>query len=286
MRTVPIWAAALALLVAGCGGAAGSNGKTSVVAAFYPLAFAAEQVGGSKVDVANLTPPGAEPHDVELTPQEVGKLQTADVVLYLSHGFQPAVEQAVGGARGRRVDVLQGLDLRRGVGDESGKTDPHVWLDPLLYARVVRRIGSELGRTSRAEALARRVLALDGEYRRGLAHCARRDFVTSHAAFGYLGAHYHLHQIAITGIDPESEPTPQHLQALIDLVRREHVHVVFFERLVSPRLADTVARDAGARTAVLDPIEGLTPSEQDKGYTYFTLMGRNLRELRSALSCR
>jgi zinc transport system substrate-binding protein len=76
------------------------------------------------------------------------------------------------------------------------------------------------------------------------------------------------------------------VQALIDLVRREHVKVVFFERLVSPRLADTVARDAGARTAVLDPIEGLTPSEQDKGYTYFTLMRRNLHELRSALSCR
>jgi zinc transport system substrate-binding protein len=286
MRTVPIWTAALALLVAGCGAASGSNGKTSVVAAFYPLAFAAEQVGGSKVDVANLTPPGAEPHDVELTPQEVGKLQTADVVLYLSHGFQPAVEQAVGGASGRRVDVLQGLDLRRGVGDESGKSDPHVWLDPVLYARVVRRIGSVLGRPRRAAALARRVLALDGEYRRGLADCARTDFVTSHAAFGYLAARYHLHQVAITGIDPESEPDPRRVQALIDLVRREHVHVVFFERLVSPRLADTVARDAGARTAVLDPIEGLTPSEQDKGYTYFTLMRRNLRELRSALSCR
>src|SRR5689334_17915886 len=136
MRTVPIWATAVALLVAGCGSAAGANGKTSVVAAFYPLAFAAEQIGGSRVDVTNLTPPGAEPHDVELTPQEVGRIQTADVVLYLSHDFQPAVEQAVGDATGKRVDALAGIGL------PSGSADPHVWLDPVLFAHVVKRIGA------------------------------------------------------------------------------------------------------------------------------------------------
>jgi len=286
MRTVPIWAAAVALLVAGCGSAASSNDKTSVVAAFYPLAYAAEQIGGSRVDVTNLTPAGAEPHDVELTPQEVGRIQTADVVLYLSHDFQPAVEEAVGEAKGARVDALEGIGLRKGVGDEAGKTDPHVWLDPVLYARVVKKIGAALGRPQRAASLARHVLTLDRAYRAGLADCRRNDFVTSHAAFGYLAARYHLHQVPITGIDPESEPSPQHLQSLIELVRREHVKTVFFERLVSPRLAETVARDAGAKTAVLDPIEGLTPSEQAKGFTYFTLMRQNLRELRTTLGCR
>jgi zinc transport system substrate-binding protein len=130
------------------------------------------------------------------------------------------------------------------------------------------------------------VLALDREYRTGLAHCARREFVTSHAAFGYLAARYHLRQIPITGIDPESEPSPQRLQSLIALVRREHVSTVFFERLVSPRLAETVARDAGAKAAVLDPIEGLTPSEEAHSDTYFTLMRRNLQQLRGALACR
>lgn len=286
MRTVPIWAAVVALLVAGCGAAAGSKGKTSVVAAFYPLAYAAEQIGGSSVDVTNLTPPGAEPHDIELTPQQVGRIQSADVVLYLSHGFQPAVEQAVGGAGGTRLDALQGIGLRQGAGDEAGKTDPHVWLDPVLYARVVKKIGAALGRPRRAATLAGRVLALDGAYRSGLADCKRRDFVTSHAAFGYLAARYHLRQVPITGIDPESEPSPQHLQSLIELVRRERVRTVFFERLVSPRLAETVARDAGVETAVLDPIEGLTQTERGKGVTYFTLMRQNLRELRTALGCR
>ena len=286
MRIVPVCIAAVALIVAGCGAASGAKGRTTVVAAFYPLAYAAEQAGGAKVDVRNLTPPGAEPHDIELTPRDVGRLQQADVVLYLSHGFQPAVEQAVASARGKRVDVLAGLGLRRGVGDEAGKSDPHVWLDPVLYARIIRRIGAVLGHPARAAGLARRVLALDAEYRRGLAHCARRDFVTSHAAFGYLAARYGLHQIPITGIDPESEPSPQRLRRLIALVRREHVTTVFFERLVSPRLAETVARDAGAKVAVLDPIEGLTPAEQSDGDTYLTLMRRNLQELRSALGCR
>jgi zinc transport system substrate-binding protein len=286
MRKIPVYLILCVLVVAGCGTAPGAKGKTSVVAAFYPLAFAAEQIGGSKVDVNNLTPPGAEPHDIELTPGDVGRLQQADVVLYLSHGFQPTVEEAVRGARGKRVDILAGLGLRKGVGDEAGKTDPHVWLDPVLFARVVRRIGAVLGEPARARALARRVLALDGEYRRGLAHCARRDFVTSHAAFGYLAARYHLRQVPITGIDPESEPSPQHLRNLIELVRRQHVTTVFFERLVSPRLAETVARDAGAKAAVLDPIEGLTPFEQSHGATYLTLMRQNLYELRKALSCR
>ena len=277
MRTVPIWAA-LVLLAAGCGGASGAGGKTSVVAGFYPLAFAAEQVGGRKVDVTNLTPAGAEPHDIELGPKDVGRIQSADVVLYLSHGFQPAVEQAAGGAHGTTVDALAGIPLRPG--------DPHVWLDPVLYARIVRKVGAALHERMRAAALSRRVLALDRAYRAGLARCARRDVVTTHAAFGYLAARYGLKQVPITGVDPESEPSPQHLQSLIELVRREHVKTVFFERLVSPRLAETVARDAGAATAVLDPIEGLTPSEQDRGATYLTLMRRNLRELRSALGCR
>jgi zinc transport system substrate-binding protein len=280
MRTVPIWAAVVALLAAGCGSAAGSNGRTSVVAAFYPLAFAAEQIGGPRVDVTNLTPPGAEPHDVELTPQEVGRLQTADVVLYVSHDFQPAVEQAVGDATGKRVDALEGLGLHGGTGD------PHVWLDPVLFARVVERIGGALRAPGRAAALARRVRALDRAYRTGLAHCRSRKFVSSHAAFGYLAARYHLRQLTITGIDPSYDPSPRHLQSLIELVRREHVSTVFFEPLFSPRLAETVAHDAGAKAAVLDPIEGLTPSEQNRGFTYFSLMRQNLRALRAALGCR
>ena len=266
-----------AVLGTGCGSGTSAGGnRQTVVAAFYPLAYAAELVGDGSVRVENLTPSGAEPHDLELTPRSVAEIQQADVVLYLSHGFQPAVSDAVRGAKGRLVDVLAGLPLSSAHGREQGLTaDPHVWLDPLLYARIAR-----------TAALIARLRALDREYRNGLAHCARHEIVTSHAAFGYLAQRYGLRQVAITGLTPESEPTARQLGQVIGLVRRTLATTVFFETLVSPRLADTVAREVGARTAVLDPIEGLTPSEQSRGDTYFTVMRRNLAALRKALSCR
>ena len=270
-----VLASAAGFLLAGCGGAGGGR---QVIAAFYPLAFAAQTIGGPSLHVRNLTPAGAEPHDIELTPRDVADVQRASVVLYLSHGFQPALEHAVRDASGKRVDVLRGLPVRAG--------DPHVWLDPVLYARIVRRIGDALGRPRAAGALAGRVLALDRTYRAGLAHCARHQFLTTHAAFGYLAARYGLKQTAITGLDPESEPTAQKLASLARLVRRDHIRTVFFERLVSPKLAQTVAREAGVGTAVLDPIEGLTPSEASHGATYLTLMRQNLAALRRELGCR
>jgi zinc transport system substrate-binding protein len=282
MRIVPVSLAAVALVAAGCAGPGATKGQRTVVAAFYPLAFAAAAIGGSKVHVEDLTPPGAEPHDVELSPRAVGRLQHADLVLYLSHRFQPAVEDAAKGAQGTRLDALVGLHLREG----PEGTDPHVWLDPILFGRIARRIGAALGRPARAAAFNSRLRKLDREYRAGLRDCARREFVTSHAAFGYLAARYHLRQIPITGIDPEAEPTPKRLRDLVELVRREGVTTVFFERLVSPRLADTVAREAGAMAEVLDPIEGLTSSEEHRGDDYFTLMRRNLTQLRAALGCR
>ena len=276
----------ISALACACGSAHdASSARRSVVTAFYPLAYAAEVIGGPSVSVENLTPPGAEPHDIELTPQQIGHLEQAQLVLYLSHGFQPAVEQAIGAASGKKLDALAGLSLHAGVGDEAGKTDPHVWLDPLLFARIVTRIGAALSQPRRAAALAARVRRLDTEYRRGLAHCRRQEFVTIHAAFGYLAARYGLHQIAITGVDPESEPSPRKLADLVRLVRREKIKTVFFERLVSPKLSETVARAAGAHTAVLDPIEGLTPSESRRGDTYLTIMRQNLQALRVALGC-
>jgi zinc transport system substrate-binding protein len=274
---------ALAGVVAGC---RASGNRSQVVAAFYPLAFAAQAVGGPGLEVRNLTPSGAEPHDIELTPRDVAAVQRARLVLYLSHGFQPALEEAVRGAKGRRVDVLQGLTLRAGTGEEAGKSDPHVWLDPILFARIVRQVGDALGRPRAADALVARLTALDAAYRNGLRDCAHRTFVTSHAAFGYLAARYDLHQVAITGLDPEAEPTARRLASLAQLVRRSGTGTVFFERLVSPKLAETVAREAGARTAVLDPIEGLTPSESRSGATYLSLMRQNLAALRSTLRCR
>jgi zinc transport system substrate-binding protein len=274
----------VAAVLAGCGSTAGC--KNTVVTAFYPLAFAAQRMSPS-ARVENLTPPGAEPHDLELTPQAVARIEKAAVVVYLSHGFQPAVSDAVKSAGGRTVDILLGLRLHAGTGQEAGLTaDPHVWLDPVLFEQIARRVAAALPRPVHTARLIADLRALDRDYKRGLAHCERRDIVTSHAAFGYLAQRYGLRQVPITGLTPESEPTPKQLAHVIKLVRQTHATTVFFERLVSPRLADTVAREVGAHTAVLDPIEGLTPSEQQHHETYLTLMRENLVALRKALACR
>jgi zinc transport system substrate-binding protein len=267
VRLITVFIFVLAL--SACGG----TGRTApVVAAFYPVAFAAERVVGPGAAVENLTPPGVEPHDLEATPDTVRAIRAAEHVLLLGHGFQPQLEAAAG--HGPRVVYL--LDT---PGLERRDSDPHVWLDPVRYTLVVRRIASVLGRP--AGTLVAQVERLDREYRSGLRDCARREIVTSHAAFGYLAERYGLRQVAITGITPEAEVRPRDLKRVIDTVRDTHATTIFFEPLVSPKLADTVAHAAGVRTAVLDPLEG-----KPKGGDYFTAMRANLRALREALGCR
>jgi zinc transport system substrate-binding protein len=278
---------ALVLATEGCGGATRSSDKT-VVAAFYPVAWAAQSIGGTRVHVVNLTPPGAEPHDIELTPRDVEQIDDAGLVLYLGSGFQPAVEKAVESRSGSSIDLLAGQKLfagAEGAGAGAEKLDPHVWLDPVRFAAMVRAIGREFGREQAAAKLATRLRALDREIAHGLSSCSRRDIVTSHAAFGYLARRYGLEQIALTGLSPETEPSPKALESLVQEVERSRATTVFFETLVSPRLAETVAREAGVKTAVLDPLEGLTPDEAEAGDDYFSIMRANLHTLQKALGC-
>lgn len=271
MRSCAVVLAVLTL--AGCGGSA-DNGSATVVAAFYPLAWAAERVGGEGVEVRNLTPPGAEPHDVELSPRDVEAIRDADLVLYAGSGFQPAVEGAVEDRSGVSFDVLGGDD------------DPHIWLDPVRFATVVGEIGGALGRPQAAEELVLELRRLDQAYRRGLERCARRTLVAAHAAFGHLAARYGLTQLSLAGRTPEAEPGPRELERLAAAVRDSAATTVFAEPLVSDRVAKTVAREAGATVAILDPVEGLTNERIEAGDDYLSVMRKNLAMLRKALGCR
>ena len=264
-------------LLTACG-ASVQAGPDTVVASFYPLAFAAAELAPG-VPVKNLTPPGAEPHDLELSPIDAATIRDARLVLLLGHGFQPQIEDAAGtGDNVVRLLDNPGLDLL-----PSG--DPHVWLDPIRYARIVERIGEALGAQSTAGKLVTRLEALDAAYREGLANCERHEIVTSHEAFAYLAQRYGLEQIPITGLSPEAEPQPADLAHVVDLVEERGVTTIYYETLVSPRIAETVARETGAKTAVLDPIEGLTPDEAASGEDYFTRMRANLRALEEGLGC-
>jgi zinc transport system substrate-binding protein len=280
-----------------------SDGRLSVVTAFYPLQFLSQRLGAGDVTVTDLTKPGAEPHDVELNPRQVGQIVDAGLVVYLK-GFQPAIDEAVDQEAKNRAfnvaSVVPLLPLATSVdgqvepGQHHAETangmDPHLWLDPVRFATVNDRLGERLGQadpahaagyTARARALHAELDTLNAEYARGLKTCARREIVTSHSAFNYLAQRYGLRQIGITGISPEAEPAPRRLAEVADQARATGTTTIFFETLVSPKVAETIAREVGARTAVLDPLEGLT----EPGADYFSVMRSNLAALTLALGC-
>jgi zinc transport system substrate-binding protein len=273
---------AAVLCLAGCAvHKPADDGRVRVVAGFYPLQFVAEEIGGDRVTVQNLTRAGAEPHDLELQPSQLAALEDADLVLYL-RGFQPAVDEGADlQDKARTLDVSGVQPLR--------DADPHVWLDPVRLAAIAERVADRLAQAdpahagdfaARAAGLDARLRELDGEYTRALSACARHDVVTSHEAFGYLTARYGLTQVPVTGLNPDEEPGPQRVRDVARLARAHGVTTIFFESLVSPKLSETVAREVGAKAAVLDPIEGV-----EDGATYFTVMRSNLDALRAALDC-
>ena len=281
------------------------DGKVHVLASFYPLQFVAAQVGGDRVRVASLTPPGAEPHDIELSPAQVSAVETSDLVVYLS-GFQPAVDDAVQQVRPRHVldaaahaglmdlgteQVAEGDAALGATGAAGAHTlDPHFWLDPSRMPALAQDVATALTQVDPAGApeyeaaaarLSARFTALDTAYATGLADCRRQVIVTSHEAFGYLALRYHLQQIGISGLDPETEPSPARLAEIGTVVKREGVTTIFFETLASPKVARTLAADLRVHATVLDPMESIA----QPGADYFSVAATNLTTLRTALGC-
>ncbi|MGY2080237.1 metal ABC transporter substrate-binding protein [Modestobacter sp. SYSU DS0657] len=315
-RRSPALAVSLAagLLLTGCGSAtAASDDDVAVVAAFYPLAWLGEQVTGDLATVTLLTPDGAEPHEYEVTPRDVAAATEADAVVYLPT-LQPAVDAVVDQQAGDRAfdaGAAANLSLTyeahdHGHGhededegeehtdDEHGEsvTDPHFWHDPLRMADVGDALAEFLGTVDEEHAeqyaanagdLRTQLTELDGEFRAGLADCATRELVTSHSAFGYLADAYELEQFGISGLAPDAEPSTSALTEATEFVRAHDVRTIYFETLVSPAVAETVARETGAQTRQLDPIEGLT--DQSQGADYLALMRANLASLQEGQQC-
>lgn len=274
----------------------GGDGELTVVTAFYPLQFVAERVAGDRARVTNLTQPGQEPHDLELSVKQTADVATADLVVYES-GLQVSVEAAADQSSAATVDAadVAGLEPIGHDGHDAqlddGDLDPHFWQDPLKLAKVADAVADELGTLdpankatydANAAALDSDLSALDQEYAAGLTGCMRDTIVVSHDAFGYLGR-YGLHIEPIAGLSPDAEPTPADLGRLHDLIESKGITTVFGETLVSAKIADTLANDLGITTAVLDPIEGLTDQTADQDY--LSLMRANLDALKEANGC-
>ncbi|WP_327086352.1 metal ABC transporter substrate-binding protein [Nonomuraea sp. NBC_01738] len=291
-------AGALALFTtAACGGtgtAETAGGKPDMVAAFYPLQWLTEQVGGADVKVTVLTAPGVEPHDLELGAQQMAGLEDATLTVYIK-GVQPALDDAVA-ERDNAFDAataVKTLPVGEHAGEEAGHEhevayDPHLWLDPSRLATVATELGERLAVADpahaqayqdRAATAAASLTSLDQELAKGLTSCSSKTMVTSHEAFGYLADRYHLKQIGIT-LDPESEPSPARIAEVAKLANTEKVTTIFTESLVSPKVAEVLAQEVHAKTAVLDPLES-KPAGQD----YLSAMRQNLRTLQTALGC-
>ncbi|MFD4760257.1 metal ABC transporter substrate-binding protein [Streptomyces sp. NPDC058439] len=282
-----------------------NGGKLNVVASFYPMQFLAEQIGGKHVSVTTLTKPGQEPHDLELSPRQIGGLSDAGYILYVK-GIQPAVDDAIKQSGSKNVidastlTTLEDHGTETGAdehghehhGDEAG-ADPHIWLDPVKYAEVAKGVGKSLEKTDpdhaadyrkNTETLVTKLDGLNTAYENGLKNTATKTFITTHSAFGYLAERYGLTQEGIAGVDPEAEPSPARIKEIHTIAEKNKVSTVFFETLASDRTAKTLAKDTGLKTDVLDPLEGIT--DKSKGADYIEVMQSNLAALQKALGAK
>ena len=299
-RTTALLLVALVVPLAGCAASAADDGRVRVAAGFYPLAWVTERVGGSDVDVVSLTDPGVEPHDLEPTFARTVALARADLVV-VEHGLQPALDEAVEqNSEGDVLDVTDVVELHpeehhaeeeEGEEHDHGDDDPHFWLDPLLLADVGDAVAADLSAidsphaaayAANASDLRADLTALDEAFEAGLADCERHVIVSSHDAFGYW-AKYGIEVAPVAGLTPDAEPTPAGLARLQQLIADEGITTVFSERLASPKLTDSLARDLGLRTAVLDPVEGLSSATSHEDY--LSLMSENLAALQEANGC-
>lgn len=274
--------------------------QIGITASFYPLAEFARQVGGDKVEVTNLTPPGAEPHDFEPSPQDIVKIKQSQIFIYTGAGFEPWADKVASDLKDVTViNASAGIDLLPALPEQSGQTpgdhqsDPHFYLDPVIDEVIVQTIADSLSQVDPAnqayyqENASRynaKLAALDQSYKTGLQDCKLREIITSHAAFAYLAKRFGLTQVPIAGLSDE-DPSPARLAEIATIAKDHDIRYIFFEKLVSPRLSDTIASEVGAQTLVLNPAEGLTSEEQAAGKDFIGLMQDNLSNLRLALDC-
>ena len=276
-----------------------SGKKINVVASFYPMYDFATKVGGDKIEVTNMVPAGTEPHDWEPAATDIKNLEDADVFIYNGAGMEHWTEDVLNSLENKNlkaVEASKGLTLLEGKEEEGEKEnayDPHVWLDPLNAKTEMENIKNALVEADpdnkdyyeqNYETYAEKFDQLDQEYKEGLSNTKSKDLITSHEAFGYLCQEYGLNQIGIEGLSPDSEPDASRMDEIIKFAKENNVKTIFFEELVSPKVSETIADEIGAKTAVLNPIEGLTDDEISAGEDYFSVMESNLKTLEDALN--
>ncbi len=275
-----------------------TDNKIRVTVSFYPLFFFASQIGGDKTQVISITPTGSEPHDYEPTTQDIVQIEKSDVLILNGGQLENWGDKIKENLNGKKTVIITAAEeLTTQDSQEEGriKKDPHVWLDPVLAKKEATVIAQALINVDpankayyeqNAKQLQEKLDALDSQFRQGLQHCQQKNIITSHAAFGYIASRYNLKQVPIAGLSPDSEPSPKQLGDVAQFAKTNNVKYIFFETLVSPRLAQTIAKEVGAKTLVFNPLEGLTKEQEEAGKNYLSIQKENLENLKIALECK
>lgn len=291
MKKILLLIMMLVLFIAGCGSEKESaSDKLQVAASFYPVAEFVRAVGGERVSVQTMVADGVEPHDWEPSGKDLTKLSQSKLFFY-NGGVEHWASNALNAVNDAGV---KGVEIGKGLYEEDEHhTDPHVWLSPrkaMLEVEVVCKALCEADAANtdyyrkNAENYLGELQKLDAELRKIATAAQKKTFITTHAAFGHLAEDYGLEQQAIMGLSPGAEPTPAALVKLAELIEQKNIKVVFFETLVSPRVAQAIAESSGIQTLVLDPLEGLDEEGRKAGDDYLKIMKRNIKNLEIALN--
>jgi zinc transport system substrate-binding protein len=320
-KTIFIYLAIVAiLLVAGCTNNVkqDSNDKISVVTTLFPLYEFAKEVGGNKVEVTLLLPPGAEAHTFEPKPSDIQKINNADVFLYIGAGMEPWAHDIVEGSNNKDLLIIDASSkvslIKSEEHDEHeheaekheheeeheeehqhGEYDPHIWLDFENDKKIVDAIAQTFSEKDpknkeiymkNAQEYNSKLSSLNQKYSAGLTNCKQNEFISGgHNAFAYLAHKYNLESISAFGISPDSEPTPQKIKEIVDLTKEHGIKYIYFEKLVNPKMAETIAEEADAKTLVLNPAHNLLKEQFQQGVTFISLMEENLQNLKIGLEC-
>ncbi len=280
--------------------------KIKVVTSFYPLYFFTSQIAGDRVEIVNLTPAGAEPHEYEPTARDISMIESSNLLVLNGGGLESWSEDIKSNLNNTKTKIViagDGLTTKTMEEEEEHEEeeyhhegiDPHIWLSPILAGQMVDKIESGLALVdpnnssyykSNAKLIKNKLAVLDEEFKKGLVSCGSKNIITSHAAFAYLASTYELNQVSIAGLSSEEEPSPRQMAEIAKFAKNNNVKYIFFESLISPKLSETIAREIGAQTLLLNPIEGLTENEVKSGKDYFSEMRNNLLNLKIALECK
>lgn len=274
----------------------GSGEKISVYTSFYVMYDFTKKIGGDKINITNLVPAGTEPHDWEPSPSDMANIEKADILVYNGAGMENWTDKVLKSINNKKlitVEASKGLKLLDNTDkSEDLEYDPHVWLNPLLAKQEMEAIKNALVKADSANKdyyeknyidNAKKLDELDQEYKTTVSKFSKKDIVVAHQAFGYICNAYGLNQVAIEGLAADSEPSPAKMAEIVKFVKANNVKYIFFEELVSPKVAEAIAHETGASTAALNPLEGLEDSDIKVGKDYFSVMRDNLEVLKKAL---